>query len=79
MRAWTLLHEFYVDGIKMPGTNNFDTWNFILNALSNITPKLRATVVGLRMLSPMTTSVRLCLPAELGVVITSISVLMSLS
>ena len=49
-----------------------------MNALSNITPRLQATVVGLRMLSPMTSSVRLCLPAELGVVITSISVLLSL-
>ena len=45
-----LLHEFYVDGNTLPGT----TWDFMLNALSNITPRLRATVVGLRMLSPMT-------------------------
>ena len=68
------LLRYVEDGSELPGTALKLGISYC-----QTTPRLRATVVGLRMLSPMTTSVRLWLVAEVGVVITSISVLLSFS
>ena len=57
-----LLNEFYVDGTysKVPGSALALGISYCQYALSNKTPRLRVTVVVLRMPSPMITSVRLC-------------------